>query len=194
MASSRSDWLRSAPVSATSAKADTPLFPYLIRLIRREDLSASEAAGFFKVLTDQDTYPRQIAAALTELTAKGETAEELAAMASVMRRLAIPVKTTQKNIVDIAGTGSSPARTFNVSTAAAFVAAGAGLAIAKQSNRSGMSPSGSVDVLGDLGVKASDDPAVAQASLRGTGLCFMYAPKFHPQLRRIADIRSSLGI
>jgi anthranilate phosphoribosyltransferase len=165
-----------------------------MRMIRREDLSMSEAVAFFKVLTDPDTYPRQIAAVLAALTAKGETADELAGMASVMRSLAIPVKTTQKNIVDITGTGSSAARTFNVSTAAAFVAAGAGLSIAKQSNRGVMSRSGSVDVLGELGVKASDEPAVAQTSLRGTGLCFMFAPKFHPQLRRLADIRSSLGI
>jgi anthranilate phosphoribosyltransferase len=194
MSTKRSDWLRSAPVTATSAKADTPLFPYLMRMIRREDLSMKEASDFFKVLTDQNTYPRQIAAVLTALTAKGETAEELAGMASVMRTLAIPVKTTQKNIVDITGTGSSSARTFNVSTAAALVAAGAGLTVAKQSNRGVMSRSGSVDVLGELGVKASEEPDVAQVSLRGTGLCFMFAPKFHPQLRRLADIRSSLGI
>jgi anthranilate phosphoribosyltransferase len=165
-----------------------------MRLIRRGDLSIEEAADFFRVLTDQNTYPRQIAAALTALTAKGETHEELAGMAAVMRDLAVPVKTTQKNVTDIAGTGSSAARTFNVSTAATIVAAGAGLAVAKQSNRGVMTRSGSVDVLAELGVKTAEAPNVAQASLRGTGLCFLFAPKFHPQLRRLADIRSSLGI
>jgi anthranilate phosphoribosyltransferase len=194
MSTNRSDWLLSAPVSATSAKADTPLFPYLMRLIRHEDLSMKEAADFFRVLTDQASYPRQISAALTALTAKGETAEELAGMAAIMRELAVPVKTTQKNVTDIAGTGSSAARTFNVSTAAALVAAGAGLAVAKQSNRGVMTRSGSVDVLSELGIKAAEEPGGAQISLRGTGLCFMFAPKFHPQLRRLADIRSSLGI
>jgi anthranilate phosphoribosyltransferase len=194
MSTTRSDWLLSAPVSATSAKADTPLFPYLVKLLRREDMSMAEASAFFQILTHQETYPRQIAAALTALTAKGETSDELAGMASVMRSLATPVKANQKGAIDIVGTGSSPAKVFNVSTAAALVAAGAGLAIAKQSNRGVMSRSGSVDVLGELGVKASDEPGTAQASLRGTGLCFMSAPKFHPQLRRLADIRSSLGI
>ena len=80
-------------------------------------------SNFLGSLTDSNTDPRQIAAALTALTAKGETGEELAGMASVMRTLAVPVKGSQKIAVDIAGTGSSPAKTFNVSTAAAFVAA-----------------------------------------------------------------------
>ena len=194
MSTARSDWLQSAPVSATNAKADTPLFPFLVRLIRGEDLSVKDSATFFRVLTEQNTYPRQIAAALTALTAKGETSAELAGMASVMRELAIPVKRTQRVVVDIAGTGSSAAKTFNVSTAAAFVAAGAGLALAKQSNRGVTSSSGSVEVLTELGIKPTADPAVAQTSLNGTGLCFMFAPKFHPQLRRLSEIRSSLGI
>ena len=115
-------------------------------------------------------------------------------MATVMRELSTPVKTTQKSVTDIAGTGSSAASTFNVSTAAAFVAAGAGLTVAKQSNRGVTRSSGSVDVLSELGVKPSIEPSAAQTSLRGAGLCFMFAPKFHPQLRRLADIRSSLGI
>ena len=194
MSTSRSDWLRSAPVTATNAKADTPLFPYLVRLVRGEDMSPTDAAKFFRILTDQNTYPRQIAAALTALTAKGETGEELAGMASVMRSLAIPVKRPQKTSLDIAGTGSSDAKTFNVSTAAALVAAGAGLTVAKQSNRGVTSNSGSVEVLSELGVKPATDPEIAHTSLSGTGLCFLFAPKFHPALRRLSEIRSSLGI
>ncbi|CAN5467745.1 anthranilate phosphoribosyltransferase [soil metagenome] len=194
MERSKTDWLLSAPVSATNAKAETALFPFLMRLIRGEDLKAAEAAKFFQALTDANANPAQMAGALTALTAKGETFEELAGMASVMRAASIKIKSSQKNTVDIAGTGSSSAKTFNVSTAAAFVAAGAGLTVAKQCNRGVTSRSGSADVLTELGVKISGEPSVAQASLNGTGLCFLFAPKFHPQMRRVGDLRSSLGI
>ena len=134
MTSSKSEWLLSAPVSATNAKADTPLFPFLARLMRGEDLSQAEAAEFFQSLAVGQCGSIQMAAALTALTAKGETFEELAGMAGVMRNLAIKIK-APKNAVDIAGTGCSVAKTFNVSTAAALVAAGAGLIVAKQCNR-----------------------------------------------------------
>ena len=193
MAASKSQWLLSAPALPTNAKANTPLFPFLVRLMRGENLSAPEAANFFRALTDPGTGSNQIAAALTALTAKGETNEELAGMASVMRTLAAKVK-APKLAVDIAGTGSSAAKTFNVSTAAAFVAAGAGLTVAKQSNRGISTKIGSADVLGELGVKVASEVPAAQASLTGTGLSFLFAPKFYPGLRRLADVRSSLGI
>ena len=193
MTSSRSDWLLSAPVSATNARADTPLFPFVARLMRGEDLSANDAAKFFRAMTDASIGSIQIASALTALTAKGETFEELAGMASVMRSLAVKIK-SPPNAVDIAGTGASAAKTFNISTAAAFVAAGAGLTIAKQSNRGVTSGAGSADVLTELGVKSAAEPSAAQASLRGVGLSFLSAAKFHPELRRIGDVRSRLGI
>jgi anthranilate phosphoribosyltransferase len=193
MPANNSKWLLSAPITATNPKAETPLFPYLARLMRGENLSMFEAAKFFRSLTNAGIGSIQIAAALTALTAKGETFEELAGMASVVGSLAVKVR-TQKKAVDIAGTGSSPAKTFNVSTAAAFVAAGAGLTIAKQSNRGVSSKSGSADVLSELGVKTAVDADAAQASLSGVGLAFLLAPKFHPELRRIADVRGRLGI
>ncbi len=194
MPASKTDWLQSAPLSPTNSKAATPLFPFLVRVIRGEDLGAADAAHFFQALIDVNANPAQMAGSLAALTAKGETAEELAGMASVMRKSAIKVRSSQKNAVDIAGTGSSSAKTFNVSTAAAIVAAGAGLSIAKQSNRGVTSRSGSADVLSELGVKPSGEPNVAQVSLSGAGICFLFAPKFHPELRRVGDIRSSLGI
>lgn len=193
MSASRSDWLKSVPLVATNAKADTPLFPHLAKLVRGDDLTANEAAKFFTAMTSGECGSNQIAAALTALTAKGETHEELAGMASVMRSLAVKIR-APKNSVDIAGTGSSPAKTFNVSTAAAFVAAGAGLTIAKQTNRGITSKTGSADVLGELGVKVASEPEIAQASLAGAGLSFLFAPKFFPGLRRLADVRSALGI
>lgn len=190
----KTDWLLSAPVTPTNPKADSPLFPFIVRLIRGEDLSAQEAVKFFRLLTDMRHGSIQIAAAITALTAKGETAAELAGMASVMRDQAIQIRASQKNAVDITGTGSSSAKTFNVSTAAAFVAAGAGLMIAKQSNRGVTSLTGSADVLGELGVKVAGEPSIAQASLNGVGLCFLFAPKFHPSLKRVGEVRRALGI
>jgi anthranilate phosphoribosyltransferase len=190
----KTEWLLAAPMAATSDKADTPLYPFLNRLMRGEDLNFKEAAQFFRVLTDRDTYPQQIAGALVALTAKGETFAELAGMASVMREQAVKVSTRQKNFIDTAGTGSSVAKTFNVSTASAFVIAGAGLTVANHANRAVLSSTGSADVLGKLGVKVTGEPEVAQTCLNGAGICFMYAPKFHPNLKRVGTIRSNLGI
>ena len=190
----KTDWLIAAPMSATNSKADTPLYPYLARLIRGENLSLDEASDFFRVLTARNANPAQIAGALSALTAKGETFQELAGMAGVMREKAVKISTRQKNFIDLAGTGLSSAKTFNVSTAAAFVAAGAGLTVAKHASRAGMSKTGSADVLSKLGVKVSGEPEIAQACLNGAGICFMFAPKFHPTLRRVGDVRRSLGI
>ncbi len=190
----KTDWLLSAPNSATNKKAQTPLFPFLARLIRGEDLSETEAAEFFVALTGLNADQVQIAGTLAALTAKGETSEELAGMASVMRSSALSISTDDRSVVDISGTGSSTAKTFNISTAAALVAAGAGLTVAKQCNRGVTSRAGSADVLGELGVKVAGERSSAQAALDGTGLCFLFAPKFHPSLRRVGDVRRSLGI
>jgi anthranilate phosphoribosyltransferase len=190
----KTEWLFAAPASATNSKADTPLYKFLARLLRGEDLESEEASEFFRVLTDANANTVQIAGALVALTAKGETFAELAGMARVMREQAVKISSRQKNFIDISGTGSSTAKTFNVSTAAALVAAGAGLVVAKHANRAVMSQTGSADVLGKLGVKVSGEPEVAQVCLSGAGICFMFAPKFHPTLRRIGDVRRNLGI
>lgn len=193
MPTPKTNWLLSAPISATSEKAETPIFKYIARLMRGEDLTAKDAAQFFRAVVHPNIGSIQIASALTALTAKGETHEELAGMADVMRSAAIKIK-SPRNAVDIAGTGSSAAKTFNVSTAAALVAAGAGASVAKQSNRGVTSKTGSADVLESLGVKPASEAQIAQASLSGAGLTFMFAPKFHPALRRVADVRGRLGI
>src|SRR5438874_323025 len=113
MSNTKYEWLLSAPTSATNAKADTPLFKFLTRLMRGESFSETEAANFFRALTDTNANPAQIAASLTALTAKGETREELAGMASVMREQAVKIKVPRKYAVDISGTGSSAAKVFN---------------------------------------------------------------------------------
>lgn len=194
MLSSKTEWLLAAPTAATGSRAATPLYPFLNRLVRGEDLSTAEAADFFRVLIDRDTYPQQIAGALAALTAKGETFAELAGMARVVREQSIKISTRQTNFIDTAGTGSSAAKTFNVSTAAAFVAAGAGLTVAKHANRAVTSGTGSADVLEKLGVKVNVAPEVAQACLSGADIAFMFTPKFHPALKRVGTIRANLGI
>ncbi len=189
----KSGWLADAPGGPTNAKADTPLFPFLNRLTRGENLSYDDSTKFFRALTEIDANPIQIAGCLVALASKGETFDEIAGMARGMRERAVRI-ISRKNIIDITGTGSSPAKTFNVSTAAAFVAAGAGLGVAKHGNRAVASSTGSADVLGKLGVKVSSEPSVAQTSLSGAGICFMFGPKFHPALRRVGDVRRALGI
>jgi anthranilate phosphoribosyltransferase len=191
---SRSDWLIDAPMFVTNTKADTPIFKFLVKFMRGENLSFKESAEFFRALTERDANPAQIAGSLVALAGKGETFEELAGMARVMREQALEVETHHTNFIDIAGTGSSPAKTFNVSTAAAFVVAGAGLAVAKNTSRGVTSKTGSADLLSNLDIKISSDANLARACFNGAGLTFLFAPIFFPTLRRIADIRRNLGI
>lgn len=191
---SKTDWLLAAPTSATNSKADTPLHHFLVKLIRGENLAMDEASDFFNALTDENANPAQMAGALVALVAKGETYEELAGMARVMRQKCVKIKSRQKNFIDTAGTGSGQIKTFNVSTAASFVIAGAGLSVAKHGNRAVTSKTGSADVLDKLGVKISGEPDNAQICLNGVGICFMFAPNFHPALRRVGDLRRSLGV
>lgn len=191
---SKTDWLLAAPKSATNSKADTPLHPFLVRLMHGENLSMDEASEFFNALIDENANQSQIAGALVALATKGETYEELAGMARVMRQKSIKITSRHKNFIDTAGTGSSSVKTFNISTAASFVIAGAGLAVAKHGNRAVTSKTGSADVLDKLGVKISSEPKNAQSCLSGMNICFMFAPNFHPALRRVGDIRRSLGV
>jgi anthranilate phosphoribosyltransferase len=194
MLTSKTNWLSAAPTAATGKRADTPLYLFLNRLVRGEDLSIDEAADFFRLLTDRDAYPQQIAGALVALTAKSETFAELAGMSRVMRERAVKISTRRQNYIDTTGTGSSAAKTFNVSTAAAFVVAGAGLSVAKHANRAVTSGTGSAEVLEKLGVKIDGAPEIAEACLDGAGLCIMFAPTFHPTLKRVGTIRANLGI
>lgn len=191
---SRTDWLLDAPMFAPNSKADTPLFDFLVSLMRGENLSFKDSAEFFRALTERDANPAQIAGSLVALGSKGETYEELAGMAHVMQEQALKIQTHHTNYIDVAGTGSSLAKTFNVSTAAAFVIAGAGLTVAKNTSRGVTSKIGSADLLSKLDINISSDPSLAQACLNGAGISFLFAPIFYPTLRRVADTRRSLGI
>lgn len=166
----------------------------LSRLVNREDLTRGEAAELLAAMLADDATDAQIAATLVALSAKGETVEELAGMAQSLRERAVKVSCRHAAFIDTAGTGSSRAKTFNVSTAAALVIAGAGLAVAKHGNRAASSKSGSADVLTALGVNVSALTKASEEGLNETGICFMFAPLFHGATARVAGIRRELGI
>jgi len=162
--------------------------------MRREDLSRSEAGGLLESLLNGEATDGQIAAALIALKLKGETVEELAGFAEGMRARAVRIRSQHERFIDTAGTGSSCAKTFNVSTAAAFVIAGAGLPVAKHGNRAASSKCGSADVLTALGVNISVAPEISEACLNQLGICFMFAPMYHSATARVAAIRRELGV
>lgn len=166
----------------------------LLRLIGGEDLSRFEASRLLDSLLGQEVTDAQIGAALAALAAKGETVDELVGMAEVMRGRATRIRARHSTFVDTAGTGSSSVKTFNVSTAAAFVIASAGLPVAKHGSRAVTSRTGSADVLTALGVSTSSTPEVTEKCLNEIGICFMFAPLYHSATARVAGVRRELGI
>jgi anthranilate phosphoribosyltransferase len=165
-----------------------------MRLVQGENLTRNEAANFLSALLSPAATDAQLAAALVALAAKGETVEELAGMAESMRNRAIRVRSHHERFIDTAGTGSSPARTFNISTAATFVIAGAGLPVAKHGSRAATSNCGSADVLETLGVNTDASPEAVERCLNKHGICFMFAPLFHEATARVANVRRQLGL
>ena len=166
----------------------------LPRLVNGENLSRQEANELLDGLLNGQATDGQIAAALIALKLKGETVEELAGLAEGMRARAVRLNSRHRLFIDTAGTGSSAVKCFNVSTATAFVIAGAGLPVAKHGNRDASSNCGSADVLSALGVNVSATPEVSEACLNEIGICFMFAPLYHGATARVAGIRRQLGI
>lgn len=167
---------------------------FLPRLMRAEDLSRSEAAQLLDALLDPEATDAQIASTLVALRLKGETFEELAGLTEAMRERAVRITSRHACFIDTAGTGSSRVKTFNVSTAAAFVIAGAGLAVAKHGNRAASGRCGSADVLAALGVNVSAAAEVSEKCLNEIGICFMFAPLYHGATARVASVRRELGV
>jgi anthranilate synthase component I len=165
-----------------------------VRLMRGESLSRAEAANFLDCLLNPIATDTQIAAALTSLAAKGETFDELAGIAEAMRNRALPLRSRHARFIDTAGTGSSAAKTFNVSTAAAFVVAGAGLPVAKHGSRAATSRCGSADVLEALGINTTAPPESVERCLNEHEICFIFAPLFHAATARVALVRRELGL
>jgi len=167
----------------------------LNKLIARSHLTQQEAAELLEqLISDRITEP-EIAAVLVALASKGETEEELAGFAEAMRNRCIPVAANgHERWVDTCGTGGSRAKTFNVSTAAALVVAGAGVPVAKHGNVGVTSRVGSADVLKALGIKADLEPQRAAQCFNEVGICFMFAPLHHAATKRVAQVRRALGV
>ena len=177
-----------------AAVGDPELRQTTLRLMRGENLSRVEAGHFLNALLNPAATDGQVAAALAVLAVKGETIDELAGMAEAMRNRALRLCSRYSQFIDTAGTGSSSVKTFNVSTAAAFVIAGAGLPVAKHGSRAATSHSGSADVLEALGVNTAAAPETVERSLNEHGICFMFAPLFHGATARVAQVRRELGV
>ena len=174
---------------------DAPLQYAVQQLARGASLSAEAAAAAFTVLMRGEATPVQTAALLMGLRAKGETADEVAGAALALRLAMLRVEVEHPHrLVDTCGTGGGLVGTLNLSTAAAFVVAGAGVPVAKHGNRSFTSRSGSADVLEALGVNIELSAETAAAVLREAGLAFLFAPSFHPAMRHVGPVRRELGV
>jgi anthranilate phosphoribosyltransferase len=163
------------------------------RLASREDLSVDEAGEVLAQIMRGDATEVEIAGFLIALRTKGETPEELAGLARTMRQMATPVDAGRDDLLDTAGTGGGR-RTFNVSTTAALIAAGAGCAVAKHGNRSATGLSGSADVLEALGARLDVAPDVVARCIRDAGFGFMFAPAHHGATRFVVPVRRELAV
>jgi anthranilate phosphoribosyltransferase len=168
--------------------------PLLEKLRRHEDLSSDEAARAMGVIMDGAAQPAHIAALLMALALKGERPAEMVGFARTMRERAVRLPGPAGDVFDTCGTGGDGAHTFNVSTAAAFVLAGAGVRVAKHGNRAVSSRCGSADVLEALGVNLEAPPDVVLRALDQAGLGFFFAPAWHPSMKHAGPTRRELGV
>jgi anthranilate phosphoribosyltransferase len=166
----------------------------LEKLMRRENLSVDESAEAMGAIMSGEATPAQIGALLVGLTMKGERPAEIVGLAKTMRANAVPLSKTYEDAFDTCGTGGDRSGTFNISSAAALVAAAAGLRVAKHGNRSVSSQCGSADVYEALGVNITADASVVEASLQTVGIAFFFAPTFHPSMRHAAPVRRELAV
>ncbi|MDI6820191.1 MAG: anthranilate phosphoribosyltransferase [Candidatus Hodarchaeaceae archaeon] len=165
------------------------------KLIDRKDLTDAEAEGAMKCIMSGEATPAQIGSFLTALRMKGETIAEITAFARVMREFAARINPNVNGLlVDTCGTGGDKIKTFNISTAATFVAAGAGVVIAKHGNRSVTSRAGSADVVEALGVRIDLQPREVKRVIEGTGIGFMFAPVFHGAMKHAIGPRREMGV
>ena len=165
----------------------------LEKLLRGADLGRDEASALMRAIVSGELSDAQIAGVVVALRAKGETVDEIAGFVTTLREKAIRVMPVRNGLVDTCGTGGDGTHTFNISTAAAFVAAGAGVGVAKHGNRALSSSCGSTDVLEALGVPAVPPNRVADVIDRA-GIGFMFAPAHHPALKHAANVRRELGV
>jgi len=166
----------------------------LRRLIGGEDLDRAEVRELFGALMDGELSDVHKAAVLVALAAKGERPEEIAGAAEAMRSRVVAIPHRRADAVDTCGTGGDGKGTFNVSTAAALVAAAGGAPIAKHGNRSVSSRAGSADVLAELGVDLELDPEALGRALDEIGIAFLFAPRLHPAMKEVMPVRRELGV
>jgi len=172
---------------------DSPLRRALSALANRQSLSEDETAEVFGVVMSGEATPAQIGGLLMGLRAKGETADELAGAARALRNAMVRVAAAHDHLVDTCGTGGGSVPTFNISTVAALVAAGAGAVVPKHGNRSFTSRCGSADVLEALGVRIVLDAPSATRVLDEARVVFLFAPNFHPAMKHVGAVRRELG-
>lgn len=156
------------------------------------DLLKEEAAAAMKIVMEGKAKPDELEEYLVLLAEKGETADEIAGSAEVMREHAIRIAPDHEPLVDVCGTGGDSSGTFNISTTVAFVVAGAGVSVAKHGNRSVSSNSGSACVLSALGVEINLEPNEVERSIEEVGIGFLYAPNFHPAMKYAAPVRQKI--
>src|SRR5919108_1374655 len=187
------------PLSRSACSRPLQPIDPLARAIRQlaggHSLNEEDTTEAFGAIMRGEASPAQVAAILVALRVKGETAEEVAGGARALRDAMVRLPSdAPETLVDTCGTGGGAVATFNISTAAALVAAGAGVRIAKHGNRSFTSRSGSADVLESLGVRLDATVATLTRILHEAGLVFMFAPLMHPAMRHVGPVRRELGI
>ncbi|GAB3274546.1 anthranilate phosphoribosyltransferase [Parasphingorhabdus pacifica] len=169
----------------------------MIELLRRvsggHSLTESEAASAMRMIMRGEVSPVRVAGFVMALAARGETVDEITGLAIAAREFATEVP-IDSHVLDTCGTGGDGHNTFNISTAAAVVAAACGVRVAKHGNRSASSSCGSADVLEELGVGIEQEPGDAARALETVGIAFLYAPRFHPAFRYVAEARRELGV
>lgn len=170
------------------------LLDALRKVVNRENLTQGEAKEAMRVIMKGEATPAQIAGFLVALRMKGETVAEITGFAEAMKESAIKVDTKHRPVVDTCGTGGDRLKTFNVSTVAAFIVAGAGITVAKHGNRSVTSKAGSADVLEALGFNLQMRPERAKQALDEIGIAFLFAPNFHPAMKHALGPRRELGL
>ena len=167
----------------------------LQRTIEHREIFHDEMVDLMRMIMRGEVSPVMTAAILTGLRVKKETVGEIAGAATVLREFALPVDVADRShLIDIVGTGGDGANTFNVSTAAMFVAAAAGAKVAKHGNRGVSSASGSADVLEALGAAIALHPAQVAQCIEATGIGFMFAPLHHPAMKTVAPVRAEMGV
>lgn len=168
------------------------LKPFIAKIATRQPLSRQEASDAFEILMSGEASMAQVGGFLMGLRVRGETVDEIAGAVSIMRQKMVPVDAPEEAI-DIVGTGGDGTNTYNISTLAALIVAGAGVPVAKHGNRALSSKSGTADALSQLGVKLDIEPDMISCCIREAGIGFMFAQLHHPAMRHVGPARVELG-